>query len=349
MGRKTYRKIITSKETIEQISPKNQKLMSLFLKDKSRKCSDATMKVYKSNLEIFFCWNVLENDNKYYPDIKKIELSEFFDFLVNEMKIQGKRFSHYRSVLSNLSDIVIKYMDEEYPTFRNFVNTIIEPIPKDAVRKKTVLSETEVELIIQTLRNENKIQELCFFALAIYSGMRIAELEQFTTDMVDENKLAFGNVALETTKDIRTKGRGKQGKVMAKYIIKDLFLPYFYEWMDERKKILDKLEIEDHGYLFIKQNGQPATQNVFRNWASKWSQIVDKEVYMHCLRHNLVTYLTLLGLSSDFIIAFMGWSSSDMYQVYLDLEDSQREWKDSSKLQDIINAKLAQEANEEED
>ena len=32
--------------------------------------------------------DVLYNDNKYSPEIKKVELSEFFDFIVNELKIQ---------------------------------------------------------------------------------------------------------------------------------------------------------------------------------------------------------------------------------------------------------------------
>lgn len=346
MARKTFRKQITDKETIDKISPENMKLMNLFLKDKGRKCSEATMKVYKSELLIFFCWNVLENDNKYYPEIKKIELSDFFDYLVNELKIQGKRFAHYRSVLSNLSDIVIKYMDEEYPTFRNFVNTIIEPIPKDAVRKKTVLSEEEVNLIIETLTKENKIQELCCFALAVYSGMRISELEQITVDMINENKTAFGGVALETTRTLRTKGRGKQGKVISRYILKDLFLPYFNEWVKEREKILKELEVEDHGYLFIKQNGGIATENVFRNWASKWSKIVENDIYMHSLRHYLVSYLSRIGMTTDFIVAFMQWekgSGGAMKDIYDDTEDSDREWKDSAKLQDIINAKLLQE------
>ena len=55
MGRTTFKKKITSPELIEQINPKNVKLINLFLKEKDRKCSDATMKVYKSNLHIFFC------------------------------------------------------------------------------------------------------------------------------------------------------------------------------------------------------------------------------------------------------------------------------------------------------
>ena len=344
MGRVTYKKQFTNPEIISKINPKNVQLMNLYLKDKNRKCSDATMKMYKSNLNIFFCWNVIYNNNKYYPEIKKVELSEFFDFLVNELKIQGKRFSHYRSVLSTLSDIVIKYYDEDFPTFKNIINTIIEPIPKDAVREKTILTEEEVEFLLTVLKDRNKIQEACCFALAIYSGMRIAEIEQMTVDMIDrDNSLSFGGVSLQTTKKIRTKGFGKQGKVMYKHIVKDLFLPYFDEWIEERNKIISKLGIEDHGFLFIKRNGQRATQNVFRNWADKWSKIVDKTIYLHCLRHNLVTYLTKLGLGSDFIIAFMGWSSADMYKIYNDLEDSEMAWKDSEKLQRIIEQKLLEE------
>lgn len=344
MGRETFKKQFTTPETISQINPKNKKLMDLYLKDKSRKCSDATMKVYRSNLNIFFCWNVIYNDNKYYPEIKKVEISEFFDFLVNELKIQGKRFSHYRSVLSTLSDIVIKYYDDDFPTFKNIINTIIEPIPKDAVREKTILSENEVEFLLDVLKSKNRIQEACCFALAVYSGMRIAEIEQMTVDMIDrENSLSFGGVSLQTTKKIRTKGFGKQGKVMYKHIVKDLFLPYFDSWIVERSKIINDLKIEDHGFLFIKNNGEKATQHVIRNWAEKWSKIVDKTVYLHCLRHNLVTYLTKLGLGSDFIIAFMGWSSADMYKIYNDIEDSEMEWKDSEKLQSIINQKLLEE------
>lgn len=100
--------------------------------------------MYKSDLLIFFSWNVLENDNKFYPTIKKVEISSFFDYLINEMKINGKRFSHFKSVLSGLSDCVIKFYDEEYPTFRNFISAVVENVPKPDIRKKTVLEDTEV-------------------------------------------------------------------------------------------------------------------------------------------------------------------------------------------------------------
>lgn len=39
MGRQTYRVKITNEEIIASINKDNQKLMSLFLKEKERKCS----------------------------------------------------------------------------------------------------------------------------------------------------------------------------------------------------------------------------------------------------------------------------------------------------------------------
>ena len=337
MGRKTFKNKITSEETIAQISPENQKLIKLFLKEKNRSCSDATMKVYKSELEIFFCWNVLHNENTYYPDIKKFQLSDFFDFLVNDLKIQGKRFSHYRSVLSSLSDIYIKFLDDERPTFKNIVNTIIEPIPKEDVREKTILEEEDVNLLFETFKNQKRLQEACLFALAIYGGARIAELLQYTVDMVDENKTAYGGVMLQSTEKLRTKGRGKQGKVIYKYIIKDLFLPYYKEWIKEREKILKEREVEDHGFLFIKTNGEPATENVLRGWLDKWTQIIGKPCYMHMCRHYYVTMLmTKYKLNKDFVTSTVGWSS-DLTGIYCDAEDSEMDWADAVKLQDMLN------------
>ena len=34
-------------------------------------------------------------------------------------------------------------------------------------------------------------------------------------------------------------------------IIKDLFKPYYDKWAEERKKILEKKKVEDHGFMFI--------------------------------------------------------------------------------------------------
>ena len=145
MGRQTFKKVITTPEVMEKINPKNKKLQKTFLKEKSRKCSDATLVQYESALNIFFAWNVIEGENKFYPEIKKIEISQFFDYILEELKINGKRFAFFKSVLSGLSDCVIKLYDEEYPTFRNFRTTINENDPKPDVREKTMWSEKDID------------------------------------------------------------------------------------------------------------------------------------------------------------------------------------------------------------
>ena len=64
MGRQTFKNIITAEELMEKINGKNQDLANKFLKEKAKYCSEATIKNYRSDLNIFFCWNVDNNNNK---------------------------------------------------------------------------------------------------------------------------------------------------------------------------------------------------------------------------------------------------------------------------------------------
>ena len=87
MGRETFRKVITSPELIEQINPKNKKLVDRYIKNYSTKCSPDTVKVYKSNLNIFFVWNLLENENKFFVDISSILRSQSFNGVLQDLQI----------------------------------------------------------------------------------------------------------------------------------------------------------------------------------------------------------------------------------------------------------------------
>ena len=157
MGRTTFKKRITSEEKIEKINANNKKLIEQFLKAKSRTCSEATVKSYRSDLMIFFCW-LVDNGNEDYIKVKKRVISEFFTFIQDDLQCHGKRFAHFRSVLSELSSYCIKfYEDDELGNFRNFVNSIIETPNKTEVREKTILSENQVESLLKTLVQENRL------------------------------------------------------------------------------------------------------------------------------------------------------------------------------------------------
>ena len=94
-------------EISEKISQKNRNLINKFLKEKDRKCSDKTIIGYASDLEIFFTWNYLYNEDKYFPEVRKIEMSDFFSYCVSDLKWGSARFWRMRSLISSLSDFIV--------------------------------------------------------------------------------------------------------------------------------------------------------------------------------------------------------------------------------------------------
>lgn len=337
MSRATFKKIITSEELTKEFNPENVKMVTRFLKDKNMKCSDGTINGYKSDLNIFFTWNLLENDNKFFVDIRKIEFSDFFSYAIEELKWSPKRFGRMKSCLSSFSNFIENYFDDVYPTFRNVILKSIDNLMNNPVREKTILLESQVDALLTHLSKElNKPQEACLLALAANSGARASELLRFTTKLIDENNTAFDGMFLETTKEIKTKGFGKQGKLLYKYILKDKFLPHYHLWLIEREKIMTANN-KDHDSIFIKSNGEPAELGTIRSWSEKWETFLGVPFYFHSLRHYLVTNLTRIGMESDFIVELSGWSSAQMYNTYNDLTAKDRKWKSLDKLKMHMN------------
>lgn len=348
IARKTYRKVITSDELMQEVNPKNSKLSARFLKEKNIKSSEGTIKAYKSDLDIFFIWNLKENDNKFFVDIKKIEFSDFFSYCVEELQWSPNRFARMRACLSSFSNFIETYFDEEYPMFRNVMLKTIEPMAKQAVREKTILLEDQINDLLSYLAvAKNNPQEACLLALASFSGSRISELTRITVDIIDENNTAFEGMFLETVKQIKTKGRGKHGKPLHKYIIRDAFVPYLQAWLPVRDQIMKENE-QEHNCLFIKRDGTPAKTETIRGWSEKWEKRLGVPFYFHSLRHYFVTQLTRLKLDSEFIVEISGWSSTDMYKIYNDLTAKDREWKNLDNLKAFTDPSLKIEDSKKE-
>jgi len=316
MSRKTFRDIITSPELTKQINPENIKLMEKFLKDKSIRTSPKTIVVYESNMTMFLTWNLLYNENKFFVDIKKLEFSDFFSFASTELKLGSARLNNLRSTLSSLSNFIERFFDEEYPNFRNVILKVIDSSPKEMRREKTILTDKQIENLLEYLSKNDK-QQACWLALAVTSGARFTELLCFETDLIDENRTAFGDLFLETTRQIKTKGRGKSGKLLYKYILKEKFLPFYKEWFIQRERILKEKKLK-HNYLFIKQDGNPATGATVRGWIEGFEKHLEVPIYAHALRHYLVTLLSKKNIPQPLIKELMGWSSSEMVQIYDD-------------------------------
>lgn len=340
MGRQTFRRIITSDEIIEKINPKNKRLVERFLKNLSTRRSAETIRVYQSNYNIFFCWNVLNNDNKFFVNIKKIEFMDFFDYASLELKWSPARYAQMWSTLNSLGTFIENILDDDYPDYRNQIKKI-EKNPVVHVRDKTILSTEQVINLLNHL-TETSIQEACFISLLASSGVRVQEAFRFTTDIIDESNTAYEDLFLETTEAIKTKGRGTTGKKIHKYILKDLFLPYYRKWLPEREKIMKK-HSQEHNFIFIKEDGSPATVGTARSWNRRWTRYLTNEeptntehkqivFYPHCLRHFLCTYLAKNNIPQELIVELFGWTSADMFTIYNDLTTKDKEWKELKNL-----------------
>ena len=333
-GRKTFRKIITSPELIEQINPKNVQLVDRFLKNFATKRSPNSVVSYKSNLNIFFCYNVLYNENKFFVELKKYDLMDFFDYCCTELKWSSNRYAQMHSTLSSFSTWIENIYDEKYPTFRNLLPKI-EKLPKENVRKKSVFKKDELDSLMDWLGEQDRINEQCLLALIMSSGSRASELVRFTTDMIDEEHTAFDGLFLETTEDIRVKGRGVNGKFIPRYLIKDIFLPYYKKWLPVRNEIMNKAN-KEHNYIFIKTDGEPAQVSTIRSWMEKWDNVLDKHWYPHAGRHFWCSYLLSIGLEKQLVQELQAWSSDTLVDIYNDNTAKDMQWKGLDKLRAVL-------------
>jgi site-specific recombinase XerD len=330
MPRATYRKIITSPELIEQIDSRNKDLSEKFLKEKATRSSATTIGSYRCDLNIFFVWNLLNNDNKFFIDIRKLEFANFFSYTTDEMQWGSARNNRVRSTLSSLSQFVERFMDDVYPNFKNIVLKTIQSVPKNERREKTILSNEQVELLLAHFKETNS-QIACWLALAAFSGSRFSELLRFTTDILDINHTAFGDLFLETLKPLRTKGRGREGKLLYKYILRERFLSYYQKWLEDREKIL-KEKNQNHTNLFIKNNGTPATDGTIRGWVNLIEKELGIPAYPHMFRHFLVTEFSRKNIPPQLIKELVGWSGLEMVSLYNDLSAKDTVWKELDNL-----------------
>ena len=147
-------------------------------------------------------------------------------------------------------------------------------------------------------------------------------MAQFTTSLIDEKNTVFDGLFLETTEKIRTKGAGVTGKMLKKYILKDAFLPYYRKWLSERENILKETG-QDHEFLFITKDGNPANADRLRDWVSAWGDIVGQALYPHSLRHYQISLLKRLEIDDDLIVYLTGWAEGTghtMIAIYNDNE-----------------------------
>jgi integrase len=212
-----------------------------------------------------------------------------------------------------MSNFIEGVLDDEFQNFRPIIRKVENPI-KQATRKKTVLSESQVDALLQKLVEQKQYEKACCFALAAFSGRRKSELLRFKVSYFTEDNIIYGSL-YKSPEEMKTKGRGL-GKFIPVYVLAKKFNPYFELWMNQRRE----LGIESE-WLFP-SDADPKNQlndDRLNSWALTFSKLLNVDFYWHSLRHYFTTQLCRSGLPDSVIVSILGWDSPSMISIYRDI------------------------------
>lgn len=316
MGRTTKHNHIITEEKRKNFNEENVRLLEefvVYLQSLGR--SEGTIKGYVNDIEITFAYNYDKNKNKEFTKWTKKDVMFFQNYCINVLHLSGARYRRLRSSLSSLSNYIELILDEEYPDFRNIINKLEAP-SKQPVREKSVFEDEQIQTLLDSLVEKEEYQRACLLALAWASGARKSELLRFKVSYFSDDNIIFGSL-YKTPEKIKTKGRDG-GKMLYKYILKGKFKPYFDLWMKQR----EELGIESEWLFVYKKNGEYVQMGVHQAdyIADLFSKALGNDFYWHSIRHNWVTALVKSGLPTNVIKSIGGWSSTDMVDLYTDIE-----------------------------
>jgi len=317
-GRSTVYNEITSKEKLEQVNKENIQLEEDFLDYlASIDRSEGTIKQYKANMHVFWCWNLEHNKNKSFIKLTKREISRFQSYAINTWGWSPRRIRTVKATISSLSNFIENILDDEYEGYKPIVRKIESPAD-GAVREKAVLTEGDILPVLDKLVAQKRYETACFLALTLYSGRRKAEICRFKVSYFTEDNLICGGALYKTPEKMRTKGSGQRGKLLDVYVLAKQFQPYFDLWMEERKNF----DIHTD-WLFPKcVDGEFTDDHIGVSQIDSWSRTVGnmlgRPFYPHALRHTFTTSLLEQNLPESVVQTIIGWESGDMVRVYDD-------------------------------
>lgn len=310
-------------EEYEQCNKKNRELVDDFLIN-STQLSDKTLLAYKSNLRIWLKWIKDNLNNKNITEIKPREYLRFQNWLIGR-GCSSSDVRTKRSTISSLNNYIEVYYLDEYPTFRNCVNSSI-PIPeKHYIHEKNPPTREEIEDMCNKLEqsdNKNKYQLIAYLKFTFETGCRRAETIQIMKDIVNAEKIAKqvevkdkdGNKQVKTssfyqTPPIRCKGRGKTGKIR-KLKFSDYSMDWIKKWVEVRGE-------DNVPNLFVTKYGgnvKPANTYTINEWCSTTlTKLLGRNLHPHSLRSSAATDIVMVqGKDINVARSLLGHESSEV-------------------------------------
>ena len=312
------------------IPAKNRQLYTDYFLD-NVELSDRTKQTYRSNLKIWFWWPYQNHGDKLHTDVKSREYKRFQNWLV-ERECSTSDIATKRSTISSLNNYIMVYFEDEFPTFRNFINSSIKLPEKTFKNEKVPPTREELFSIIQKLEDAGTplaIQQIAYLKFTFATGCRRAETRQLLkSDVLDVDPIirkvtvTNDNGEKETretkyyvTHEIRCKGRGKTGKVRR--------LKYDDNAHEALKRWLEIRGDDDCPYVFVTKdnNGkwQQASLGCFNRWCSTtFTELLGRRFHPHCLREARATDAVIeQGIDIEAVRQLLGHNDASTTRIYV--------------------------------
>lgn len=267
----------------------NRRLVDEFLME-SVQLAPSTLVQYKSSLRIFYVWvdEVLQGKKAY--EIKRRDFLRYQNSLIRRgLSSNGVKLK--RAAVSSMNGYLINFYEseEEFATFRNFVEGVAQPSP-NIVYEKIALTVEEVQMIKDTLLEDEEYQILAAFSVMYDSASRRSEFIQLKKDIVEleELKTKEGELSgIYRTPLIRAKGRGEQGNPVPLFLSKEA-MEHVKLWLEHRGE-------DDCDHIFVSRQGGEY-QQIHATTVNYWfteiiSDIVGRRVNPHIVRASRSSHL----------------------------------------------------------
>lgn len=302
-------------EQWDQVHEFNKEITEMFLNQTH--LSPQSLKQYESGAKIFFRWVLEKRNNVPIHKLKSRDALAYQRYLA-DMGQSANAAKFKRSVVSSLCGIVEVYYSDEHPEFRNIFSRAIPSPVGEPVHEKEPVTKEELEYLLDTLRERGELQMVAYIMFSYISGARRAEVNQLTVDVVDRPKVKDKN--FYSTDNIRTKGRGLDGKIRRLYFDEET-RQAILDWLEQRGE-------DDEPALFVRKFSdgrvEPLSEGAFNHWcANIFTEILGKRIYPHIWRVSRASHMVVdEGKDIKAVQSLLGHESSETSEIYVVRDDS---------------------------
>ena len=176
----------------------------------------------------------------------------------------------------------------------------VEP-SRQPKRLPELLTDPELVALYETIWQARQLTHLVMLKLLLFTGIRNAELV----------RLRLTDVDLQTCQVRIAQGKGQ----------KDRYVLFPTSFRGELAQYMERQRTQGARYLFESNRHRPYSTRRIRQIVKQYALAagIEKRVYPHLFRHQLITYLTKHGIISPKLQLLSGHTTEQSLAVYREL------------------------------